>query len=114
MTATGQNFSFWTGEDKDLVYVIDSGTVGASVLVISFTAEWRLADEPGSGSLICYKTGGSGITLSGCTITVALAAADTAGCTIDGTYWTELSASDSNNKTNVLATGWATIHRRIQ
>ncbi len=114
MTANSQNFTIWTGEDKNIVYTIDSGTVGASVNVVNFSAEWRLADEPSSGSLIRYASGGSGITLSGCTITVALAAAATAGCAIDGTYWTELSASDQNSKTDVLATGWATINRRIQ
>lgn len=114
MTAERQNFSIWTGEDKNLVYTIDNGTIGASVNVSTFTAEWRLSDEPCSGSLIRYVSGGSGITISGCTITVALDAAATAGCAIDGTYWTELSACDQNGKADVLATGWAIINRRIQ
>lgn len=111
VTKQNQDFTFWTGEDKNLVYAITDGT-SASVDVGAFTAEWRLSDEPGGASLLRYASGGSGIVLSGCTATVSLAASDTAGCNINGTYWAELSASDGEGYTDILATGWAIINRR--
>ena len=111
MTKPAQDFEFWTGEDKTLTYTITDST-GASVHMAGMSGEWVLQDEENSGSLIRLQTGGSGVTMSGCTAIVALSGSMTAGCTLDGTYYTEVSASDSNNNVSVLAWGWATIHRR--
>ena len=112
MTKTQQDFTYYTGEDKDLRYTITDEN-DASLLTTSMTAEWYLRDEPDSASLLRYATSGSGVSLSGCTITVSVAASDTAGCTLSGTYYTELAASDSAGKAAALAWGYATIHRRV-
>ena len=111
MTKTQQNIEFWTGEDKFFLYDILDNT-GASVLVTSFTGEWHLRDEPDGASLLHYITGGSGVTLSGCTMTVTLAASDTAGCSMDGTYYATLSGSDGSGNAQLLAWGWAKVHYR--
>jgi uncharacterized protein YceK len=76
------------------------------------SGDWVLQDEPDSGSLLRLRTGGSGLTMSGCSAIVTLAASLTAGCDLDGTYYTEVSASNSSSAVSVLAWGWATIHRR--
>ena len=111
MTAVAQNCEFWTGEDKSLVYtILDENS--ASVNMAGMTCCWILQDEPDSGSLLKYKTGGSNITISGCTVTVTIAASDTMQQGWNGTYYTELSASDTSDNIAILAVGYATIHRR--
>ena len=111
MTKEQQNFSFWTGEDKNLIYDITDET-GASLNVTAMTGEWHLRDEPDSSSLIHYISGGSGVSLSGCSMTVVLAASDTAGCSMDGTYYSTLSACDSSGNAALLAWGWVKVHSR--
>lgn len=110
MTKITQDFQFWTGEDKSIVYTVTDST-GASVSLSSYTAHWLLQDEPDSGSLIKLKTGGSGVVCSGCTATVTLAASHTSGCNLNGLYYVELSACDSASNRSVLAVGQAQIHR---
>lgn len=111
MTKTIQDFEYWTGEDKTLRYTI-TDVAGASVDMTGASAFWLLQDEPDSGSLILLKTGGSGITVSGCTVDASLAASLTSGCALEGTYYTELSACDTSGNADVLAVGYASIYRR--
>lgn len=111
MTTTQQDFEYWTGEDKSLVYTITDEN-SASVNMTGMSCRWVLQDEPDSGSILVYRTGGSKITVSGCTVTVAIAGSDTSGCGLSGTYYTELSASDTSSNVAVLAVGYANIHRR--
>jgi len=111
MTKIAQDFEYWTGDDKTLIYTI-TGSDSGSVNMTGATCEWVLQDERNSGSLLLLKTGGSGITVSGCTINVQLAASDTIGQTWKGTYFTQLAASDSGGNAAVLAVGTAQVHRR--
>lgn len=112
MTKLDQNFDYWTGTDKTLAYGITDST-GASKDVAGMTVWWLLQDEPGSASLMRLKTGGSGITLSGSVVSVTLAASLTAGCAnLSGTFYTELSASDSASNADILAVGYATINKK--
>ena len=111
MTKVAQDFEFWTGEDKSLVYTV-TGSDGASMNLTDYSASWLLQDEPESGSLLRYVSTDSEVTVSGCTVTVAIPASDTSGCSLSGTYYTELSACDTSNLISVLAVGTATIHRR--
>lgn len=111
MTKIRQDFEFYTGEDKNIIYTI-TDAAGASVNLSGYTVHWLLQDDPATGSLLRYKTGGSGVTVSGCTATVTLAGSNTAGCNLSGLYYVELSACDGSNNEAVLATGYATIHRR--
>lgn len=111
MSKTQQDFEFWVGDDKSIQYAIED-SAGASVDVSGFTCRWVIQDEPDSGSLLVYWTGGSGVVVTGCTATVALAGSDTAGCAWEGTYYTELSACDGSGNDTVLAVGYADVHRR--
>lgn len=111
MTKIRQDFSFWTGEDKNLIYTITDGS-GASINLTGYSASWLLFDDPSTGSILSYYTG-SGISISGCTFTVALTASDTSGCTLAGIdYYSELSACDGSDNVAVLATGTVSIRRR--
>jgi len=111
MTKVRQDFEYWTGEDKILTYTIYDAA-GASVDMSGACARWVIQDEPDSGSLIVYKTAGSGVVVSGSTVKVTLAGSHTAGCAWDGQFYTELAASDSSGNDEVLAVGWANVHRR--
>jgi len=111
MTKAAQDFEFWTGEDKVLTYTI-TDTAGASVAMAGMAGAWVLQDEENSGSLLRLATSGSGVVMSGCTVVVSLSGSLTTGCNLDGTYYTEVSASDTNSNVSILAWGWATIHRR--
>jgi hypothetical protein len=111
MTKLDQNFEYWTGTDKTIQYGITDST-GASQSVTSFTCEWRLFDEPNSSSLLRLKTSGSGITTSTSVVDVVLAASLTAGCNLSGTYYHELSACDSSGNADILAVGYARIHKK--
>jgi hypothetical protein len=111
MTKTKQDFEYWTGEDKNLVYTITDENA-ASVNMAGMTCRWVLQDEPDSGSLLVYQTSGSGVAVSGCTVTVTIAGSDTTGCSIEGTFYTDLSASDSSGNVAMLAVGYANVHRR--
>jgi len=111
MTKVTQDFEYWTGDDKTLIYTI-TGSDSGSVNMAGATCEWLLQDEYDSGSLLKLATGGSGITISGCTVSVQLSASDTIGQTWQGTYHTQLAASDAAGNVAVLAVGTARIHRR--
>lgn len=111
MTKAAQDFEMWTGEDKTLNYTITDST-GASITASALSIDWKLQDEENSGSLVKLTSAASQITMSGSVATVALSGSLTSGCNLDGTYYTEMSASDTNNNVSVLAWGWATIHRR--
>lgn len=111
MTKTAQNFDYWTGTEQNLIYTITDANA-ASVDMDGASAWWLLQDEPDSGSLILLKTGGSGVAVSGCTVTVAIPASLTAGCALEGTYYAELSACDTSGNADILAVGYANIHRR--
>lgn len=111
MTKLDQSFDLWTGTDKTLNYSITDAS-GASQNMAGMTVWWLLQDEPGSASIMRLKTSGSGITTSTSVVSVVLAASLTAGCNLSGTYYTELSASDSASNADVLAVGYVTINRK--
>jgi hypothetical protein len=112
MTKTMQNFDYWTGTEKILRFTVTDED-GASVNLTGASVWWLLQDEPNSGSLIFLKTGGSGITVSGCTTDVVLAASLTEGCALSGTYHHQLSASGITYTPDVLAVGTVQIHRKL-
>jgi hypothetical protein len=111
MTKLDQNFDLWTGTDRTLAYSITNAS-GASQNMSGFTAQFLLMDEPGSASLLRLRTSGSGVTISTSVVSVVLAASLTAGCNLSGTYYTELSASDSSGNADVMAVGYVTINKK--
>ena len=111
MTKLDQNFDYWTGTDKTLLYSITDASSGASTDTTNWSVAWLLQDEPGTASLLRIASG-SGIVASGSVISVALAGSLTAGCNLSGTYYTELSASTTASSTDVLAVGYATINKK--
>jgi len=112
MTKTNQNARIFTGEDKNLVFTITDST-GASVDMAGASAWWIMQDETSSGSILLLKTGGSGVTVSGSTVTVAVPGSLTGGCSLSGTYFHQLSASDTSDQVSVLSEGVITFDRRL-
>lgn len=111
MTKLDQNFEYWTGTDKTLDYSITNASSGSQSMV-GMTVQFLLTDEPNSPSILRLRTSGSGVTVSSSVVSVVLAASLTAGCNLEGTYYTELSASDTASIADVLAVGYARIHRK--
>ena len=112
MTKTQQNFNYWIGGEKTIRFTV-SDDDGASIDLTGASVWWLMQDEPDSGSLILLKTGGSGITISGCTADVLIAASLTEGCALSGTYPHQLTASGVGNTPDVLAVGVVTVHRKL-
>lgn len=101
-----QDFEIFSGDHKNLVYTVTNAQ-SASVDLTGNTIEWVLANHETSGSLLRLVTGGSGITISGCTFTVALSPAHTSG--LAGDYYYEAQVTDTNSDVSTVSIGTATI-----
>lgn len=103
MTKTGQNFEIWAGDAVDLAFGV-SASDGTGQDMTGNTASWIFQDEQTSSCI----TGSLAGTISGSTVTVALAASDTSG--VSGYYYHELSATASGSPVT-LAVGTIKINK---
>ncbi len=108
MTKTSQNFTMWSGDHKNLTYIVKD-TNSASVDLTGGCVVWCLSDTETGASLV-RKTSDSAsqVTISGCSFTTYLVPADTSG--LAGTYWTEGQFRSSASVTGTVATGLARIN----
>ena len=81
---------------------------GASVNLSGASAVWVLATRSGGASLSRLTTdAGSGITVSGCTLTVSLSPFHTSG--LAGIYYHEAQVRDSGSNISTVAVGTVDI-----
>lgn len=111
MTKTEQNWEMWSGDHKDLTYTVTDAD-SASVDLTSACVWWMLTDESKTASVLLRTAdSGCGITISGCTFTVSLSPADTAG--LAGAYYNESQVRTSGSVKGTVATGMGTINKDL-
>lgn len=98
-----QNFVMWAGTHKNVTFtVLDASSASKDLTSASVT--FVISDESNTGSLLKLNTdSGSGVTVSGCTYTVSMSPAHTAGCS--GTYHHESRVRDTATNQEVVAVG---------
>lgn len=111
MTRTAQDFEMWSGDHKNLIFTI-TGSDSASANLTGASAYWVLANDAKSASFARLTSdSGSGITISGCTLTVSLSPAHTAS--LQGIYYHEAQIRDSGSNVSTVAVGTATINQDV-
>jgi hypothetical protein len=104
-----QDVTFWSGDHKDLIYTVTNASTGASVNLTGASGYWVLSNGPTSGSILRLTSdSGSGITVSGCTLTVSLSPAHTTN--LAGQYYSEAQIRDSASNVSTVAVGTVTIN----
>lgn len=107
MTKTAQDFEMWSGDHRNLTFIVTDST-GASKDLTDASVIWVLSENPTSASLVKRSTdSGCGITVSGCTFTVSLSPVHTSN--LSGYYYHEAQVRDSASNVVTVAVGTARI-----
>jgi len=110
MTATDQNFTTWSGDDKVLTVTVTDGS-GTATNLTGATINYELQALPPDGvALLTKTTGGGGISITDAaagTFEITIAAADTAS--LSGVYFHECQVVDSSGNVSTIFTGRVNI-----
>ena len=106
MTATNQNFTVYSGDTESVVVGVSQD--GSAASLSSASAVWIMEEEVGSGSL-ARLTSDDYLSLSGSTVTIALAASHTNG--LVGKYYHELEITDISSNITTVTTGIVTVKK---
>lgn len=107
MTYKDQNFEMYSGDDKDLSFVVYDASGGVASLPAGGSGVWLLYDDNNSASVVRKSTDDSSVVISASLVTVVVSGSDTNA--LKGRYPHELSFRASTGKVSTLATGTVTI-----
>lgn len=107
MTYKNQNFEMYSGDDKDLSFVVYDASGGVASLPAGGSGVWLLYDDNNSASVVRKSTDDSTVVISASLVSVTVAGSDTSA--LKGRYRHELSFRDSTAKVSTLAVGVVTI-----
>ena len=105
------SFEMYSGDTKTLAVAITDADGNAVTLTGATCAYTIRTAITSTTALVTKATGGSGITVSGSTVTISLAPADTAD--LDGTYYHELQITDSAGHVSTAFQDVVSIKRDI-
>jgi hypothetical protein len=104
-------FEMYSGDSKTIEVAITDAD-GNAVMLTGATAIYTIREAiTSTTALVTKATGGSGITISGSTVTITLAAADTAS--LAGTYYHELEITDTGGNVSTAFQDVVTIKADI-
>jgi hypothetical protein len=114
MGTVKQNFEMWAGDAKTVAIAV-TDAAGAVVNLTGMTITWSLSRHPSKTPALVTKTiANGGISVPTPTtgiFNVSLVAADTSA--LDGLYYHEAKIRDAQNADTTVATGYATINKRL-
>lgn len=108
MTEVSQDFKMWAGDHRNLQFTV-TGSDGSGQDLTGTSIKWVLKESVDSASLILKQTSGSGITVSGSVMTVALVPADTTN--LAGQYYHEAEVTDGAGNVSTTSVGTGTIEK---
>lgn len=112
MTAkNGQDFEMYSGDHRNVIFTVTNAN-SASIDLTGAYGVWALSNDAKTASILRLTSdSGCGMTLSGCTATVSLSPAHTAG--LSGYYYHELQIKDSGSNISTVAVGTVTINQDV-